>query len=114
MRTREEYLDFMTNVRVSMSMIHRVVQEVGILHVSSKQAAKVTTSMDEVAIFLKLKKPELSLKQEEEKVEGGQEGSQQQSAVEGRSGLDGSGDFVQCLGGNWTRISLEKLQNIQY
>lgn len=65
MRTKAEYDDFMTNVRVSMLSIYKVAQEVAILHLSSKQAAEVATSMDEVAIFLKLKRHENSSDQKE-------------------------------------------------
>lgn len=67
-RTEEEYRDFMRNVRVSMLYLYQTLQDIGVSQLSSnRQVAEVNTSMDEVAIFLKLKasKSELSEAQEE-------------------------------------------------
>lgn len=65
MRTKLEYDDFMTNVRVSMLSLYRTIEDLEVSYLSTKQAAEVTTSMHEVAIFLKLRKADPSVEEEE-------------------------------------------------
>lgn len=69
MRTPQEYSDFMSNVRASMVVLYRAIQSIGVDQLSSKQAAEINTSMDEVAIFLQLKKPASMTPAQQQKVE---------------------------------------------